>query len=64
MVSSRSGGGNAGIQGVAESSVLLLVEEIAVTNVLVRIVTRERLWGHFLVRVTEVDVPHIVSIVQ
>ena len=47
-----------------ETIVFLLVEEVSVTNVLVWIVTSEGLWRHLLVRVAEVDVAHVVRIVQ
>ena len=33
-----------GVQGVAESVVFLLVEEVAVADILVRVVTGKRLW--------------------
>ncbi len=49
---------------VEEAVVLLLVEEVSVADVLVGVVTSEGLWGHLLVRVAEVDVPHVVRIVQ
>ena len=49
---------------IPESLVLLLVEEIAIANVLVRVVAGELLWGHLLVGVAEVDVAHVIRIVQ
>ena len=49
---------------VDKTVVLFLVKEVSITNVLVRIVTSEGLWGDFLVRVTEVDVAHVISVVQ
>ena len=53
-----------GVTGVAESSVFFLVKEVAIADILVGIVTREGLWRHLLVRVTEVDVAHVVGVVK
>ena len=49
---------------VCEGLVFFLVEELAVADVLVGVVAGERLWGHLLIGVAEVDVAHVVCVVQ
>ena len=53
-----------GLRFVDKSRVFLLIEEISVADVLVRVVAGERLWRHFLVGVTEVDVAHVIRVVK
>ena len=53
-----------GVLIASESIVHLLVEEFAIALMSVWIVTREHVWGDLLVRITEVDIAHIISIVQ
>ena len=42
--------------------VLLVVEEVAIADDLVWVVTREGLWGNLLISVPEVDVAHIIGV--
>ena len=53
-----------GVDLADKAVVLLLVEEVSVTDVLVRVVTGEGLWGHLLIRVAEADVAHVVRVVK
>ena len=49
---------------VPECIVLLLVEEVAITDDLVWVVTRKGLWGNLLISVPEVDVAHIIGVMK
>ncbi len=53
-----------GVVSVDITIVFFLVKEVSITDVLVWVVTCERLWGHLLVRVTEVDVAHVISVME
>jgi len=57
-----SDSGRIGLVNIA--SILLLVEEISVAHIGVGIVTSEIVGNDLLVRVAEVDVPHVFLIVQ
>ena len=47
-----------------ECIVRLLVEEVAIADDLVWVVTRERLWGNLLISVPEVDVAHVIGVMK
>ena len=48
-----------------DSKVLLFfVEELSVLHIVVRVVTSEWVWHHLVVCVSEVDVPHVFSIME
>lgn len=49
---------------VDESVVLLLVEEISITHVVVWIITCHWLWSDLVIRISEVDISHVVGIVK
>ena len=47
-----------------ECIVLLLVEEVAIADDLVWVVTSEGLWGYLLISVPEVDVAHVIGVMK
>ena len=47
-----------------EHVIFLLVEEITISHVVVWVVSGHWFWGHLLVTVSEVDVSHVIGIVQ
>ena len=47
-----------------ECIVLLLVEEVAIADDLVWVVTSKGLWGNLLISVPEVDVAHIIGVMK
>ena len=47
-----------------EASVLLLVEEVAISHAIVWIVTSQRFWGDLGVGVSEVNVSHVICVVE
>ena len=49
---------------VGVAGFFFLIEEVAVTDLLIRIVTSKTIWDDFIVGIAEVDVSHIIRIVE
>ena len=48
----------------SESSVFLLGEEVSVAHVLIWVVTGHGVWGHLLIGISEVDVSHVICVME
>ena len=48
----------------SESRVFLLGEEVSVAHVLIWVVTGHGVWGHLLIGISEVDVSHVICVME